>query len=166
MIVIELTDGREIKLELYPDVAPETVKHFYKLIDDKHFDNVIFHRVIEGFMIQAGAIVYDGSSYSYNKQASTIKGEFASNGFTNNLKHTEGVISMARSNDLNSASGQFFICSDDSPHLDGSYAAFGKTVDQESLDVVKSISRVQTTVVSSFLNFPVEPVVIKTIKRI
>ena len=166
MIVIELMDGREIKLELYPDVAPETVKHFYKLIKAKHFDNVIFHRVIEGFMIQAGALVYDGQGLDYNEKVDSIKGEFTSNGFVNNLKHEEGVISMARTNDPNSASGQFFICSDTSPHLDGSYAAFGRTVDQESLDVVKDISRVETVSFSGFNDFPAELVIIKTIKRL
>ena len=166
MIVIELTDGREIKLELYPEVAPETVEHFYKLIKNKHFDNVIFHRVIEGFMIQAGALVIDGNTLDYNKEVKTIKGEFTTNGFVNELKHEEGVISMARTSDPDSAGGQFFICSDDSPHLDGSYAAFGRTVDQESLDVVKAISKVETTTFYSFKDFPVEPVIIKTIKRL
>ena len=166
MIVIELTDGREIKLELYPDVAPKTVENFYKLIDDKHFDNVIFHRVIEGFMIQAGALVIDGNTLDYNKSVSSIPGEFTSNGFVNDLKHVAGVISMARSNDPNSGGGQFFICSEASPHLDGQYAAFGKTVDEESLQVVLDISKVQTTYFSGFNDFPVEPVVIKTIKRI
>lgn len=166
MIVIELIDGREIKLELYPEVAPKTVDHFYKLIKNKHFDNVIFHRVIEGFMIQAGALVIDGNTVDYNKEVDSIKGEFTSNGFVNNLKHEAGVISMARTNEPNSASGQFFICSDDSPHLDGSYAAFGKVIDQESLDVVKAISKVETTRFYSFSDFPIEPVIIKTIKRV
>ncbi len=167
MIKIILEDGRTIKVELYKDVAPLTVEHFLSLVDNKQFDNTIFHRVIENFMIQAGELVYDknANSLDYAKETNKIKGEFSSNGVENNLKHEPGVISMARTNDPNSASNQFFICSASSPHLDGNYAAFGKVVDQESLDVVMSISKVPTGVFYHYQDFPIDVIVIKTIER-
>ncbi len=166
-IKIELEDGRTIKVELYKDIAPITVEHFLSLVDNKQFDNTIFHRVIQNFMIQAGELVYDkeNNSLDYAKETNKIKGEFSSNGVENNLKHEPGVISMARSKDPNSASNQFFICSATSEHLDGDYAAFGKVVDQESLNVVLAISMVQTTIFYSYEDFPVDPIVIKTITR-
>lgn len=165
-VVIELQDGREIKIELYEDIAPITVKHFLKLVDQNYYENVVFHRVIANFMIQAGGYAIKDGSLVETANVDSIKGEFSSNGVKNDLKHTLGVISMARTNVNDSASSQFFICSADSPHLDGKYAAFGKVIDQESLNVVLSISFVETSNFYGILqNFPVEPIVIKTIKR-
>lgn len=165
-VVIELQDGREIRIELYEDIAPITVKHFLKLVDQNYYENVVFHRVIANFMIQAGGYAIKDGTLVETANVDSIKGEFSSNGVKNDLKHTPGVISMARTNVNDSASSQFFICSAESPHLDGKYAAFGKVIDQESLNVVLSISFVETSNFYGILqNFPVEPVVIKTIKR-
>ncbi len=134
MVVIEMENGKKIKLELYPEIAPETVANFEKLVKEGFYDGLIFHRVIEGFMIQGGCpdgTGMGGPGYS-------IKGEFASNGFKNDLKHTKGVISMARSMMPNSAGSQFFLMHENAPHLDGEYAAFGKVV--EGIDVVDEIA--------------------------
>lgn len=166
-IKIILTDGREINAELYPSVAPITVENFLKLIDEKYFDGVIFHRVINRFMIQTGGYYINENTLFDKEGAATIKGEFAANGVENNLKHKLGVLSMARTNDPNSASGQFFICSASCAHLDGNYAAFGKVTDDLSIANVLDISHVQTTNIGyGFSDFPVEPITIKTIERI
>ena len=165
-IKIILQDGREINAELYPEVAPITVANFLQLIDERYYDGVIFHRVINRFMIQTGGYYIEGNTLIDKEGAKTIKGEFAANGVENNLKHKLGVLSMARTNDPNSASGQFFICSASCAHLDGSYAAFGKVTDELSIATVLDISHVQTTNIGyGFSDFPVEPVVIKTIVR-
>ena len=165
-IKIILQDGREINAELYPEVAPITVANFLQLIDERYYDGVIFHRVINRFMIQTGGYYIEGNTLIDKEGAKTIKGEFAANGVENNLKHKLGVLSMARTNDPNSASGQFFICSASCGHLDGSYAAFGKVTDELSIATVLDISHVQTTNIGyGFSDFPVEPVVIKTIIR-
>ena len=134
MVVIEMENGKKIKLELYPDVAPITVENFENLVKSGFYDGLIFHRVIEGFMIQGG----DPEGTGMGGSGKNIKGEFAANGIKNPLKHTRGVISMARSMMPNSASSQFFIMHKDAPHLDGSYAAFGKVV--EGMDVVDEIA--------------------------
>ena len=127
----------DIVMELYPDVAPITVENFQKLVGEKFYDGLIFHRVIPNFMIQGGDPKGDGTGGSPN----TIKGEFSANGVTNNLSHKRGVVSMARkSSPMDSASSQFFICNADSTYLDGSYAAFGRVV--EGMDVVDAISAV------------------------
>jgi peptidyl-prolyl cis-trans isomerase B (cyclophilin B) len=128
-----MQDGRQMKGELYPDIAPQSVGNFIALANSGFYDGVIFHRVIPGFMIQGGdpkGIGIGGPGYS-------IKGEFAANGFDNPLKHTYGVLSMARSMLPNSAGSQFFIMTSDSPHLDGQYAAFGKVL--EGMEVADSI---------------------------
>lgn len=152
-ITIEMQDGGIIKAELYPDIAPITVANFEKLINENFFDGLIFHRVIEGFMIQGG-----GFDTTYQqKHADSIKGEFASNGVENNLKHTRGVLSMARTSVKDSASSQFFIMHQDAPHLDGEYAAFGKVT--EGMDVVDKIASTAT----GAQDVPVTPQVIKTI---
>lgn len=159
---ITLENGDEINLELYPDLAPQTVENFIELADDGFYDETIFHRVIEGFMIQGGG--YDEDLKEV--KADSIFGEFASNGFENELSHERGVISMARiANNPDSASSQFFIMHEDYPSLDGDYAAFGRVVDEESLMVVDDIATVRTgTVSSAGLNdVPVTPVVIKSI---
>lgn len=136
MVTIEMENGKKIKIELYPDVAPITVANFEKLVKEGFYDGLIFHRVISGFMIQGGCP--EGTGMGGPKER--IKGEFLANGVPNNLKHTRGVISMARSGDPNSAGSQFFIMHKDAPHLDGQYAAFGKVV--EGMDVVDEIADV------------------------
>lgn len=135
---IIMENGKVMTGELYPEVAPITVENFKKLVEEKFYDGIIFHRVIKGFMIQGG----DPTGTGMGGSKETIKGEFLANGCVNNLKHTKGVISMARTMDPNSASSQFFIMHQDSPHLDGQYAAFGKVV--EGLDVIDEIASVRT----------------------
>lgn len=133
IVTIEMENGGLIKVELYPEIAPETVKNFVSLVLKGYYDGLIFHRVIPGFMIQGGCpdgTGMGGPGYS-------IKGEFTQNGFTNNLKHDRGVISMARSSMPNSAGSQFFIMVKNSPHLDGQYASFGRVT--EGLDEVDKI---------------------------
>ena len=129
---IEMEDGGKIVLELYADVAPITVANFKKLVEQKFYDGLTFHRVIEGFMIQTGDPKADGTGGSDE----TIFGEFAANGFENNLRHFRGVVSMARTPDPNSASSQFFICYGEQPHLDGEYASFGYVT--EGMETVDS----------------------------
>lgn len=138
MVIIEMENGKKMKLELYPDAAPITVANFEKLVKEGFYDGLTFHRVIPGFMIQGGDPEGTGMGGSKDK----IKGEFASNGVKNDLKHTRGVISMARSMMKNSASSQFFIMHKDAPHLDGEYAAFGKVI--EGIEVVDEIAAVPT----------------------
>ena len=133
-IIIEMENGDVMKGELYPEVAPITVENFLKLIDEDFFAGLIFHRIIPGFMIQGG-----GYDVNFNeKHTDAIKGEFRSNGVDNDLKHTPGVLSMARTMVPDSASSQFFIMHADAPHLDGDYAAFGKIT--EGLEVVDQIA--------------------------
>lgn len=138
MVVIEMENGKKMKIELYPDKAPITVANFEKLVKEGFYDGLTFHRVIPDFMIQGGDPEGTGMGGSKDK----IKGEFASNGVKNDLKHTRGVVSMARSMMKDSASSQFFIMHQDAPHLDGDYAAFGKVV--EGLDVIDEIAGVET----------------------
>ncbi len=135
---IEMEDGKIIKLELYPEIAPNTVRNFISLANSKFYDGLIFHRVISGFMIQGG----DPEGTGMGGPDYSIYGEFTNNQFENTLLHTKGVISMARSNDKNSAGSQFFIMHGDTPSLDGDYAAFGKVI--EGMDVVDSIAQVET----------------------
>jgi peptidyl-prolyl cis-trans isomerase B (cyclophilin B) len=157
MVQIEMENGKKIVLELYPEVAPITVENFENLVKDGFYDGLTFHRVIKGFMIQGGCPNGTGTGNAGHH----IKGEFASNGFENTLKHTRGVISMARAQDPNSASCQFFIMHEDAPHLDGQYASFGKVV--EGMDVVDEIANVKT---SFYNDKPLEPQVIKAITLI
>ncbi len=133
-IVITMDNGDKIKAELYPDITPVTVANFQNLIDQKFYDGLTFHRVINGFMIQGGDPKGNGTGGSETK----IKGEFSKNGVENNLKHERGVLSMARSTDMNSASSQFFIVQKDANYLDGQYAAFGKVT--EGMDIVDKIA--------------------------
>ena len=138
IVTITMENGSVMKAELYPEIAPESVNNFISLIQKNFYDGLIFHRVISGFMIQGGdpqGIGIGGPGYS-------IRGEFAINGFENNLKHTEGVLSMARAQDPNSAGSQCFIMHKDAPFLDGQYAAFGKLI--EGMDVVNAIAAVET----------------------
>ncbi len=151
MVIIEMENGKEIKLELYPDIAPITCENFEKLVNQRFYDGLTFHRVIEGFMIQGGCPEGTGMG----GPGWTIKGEFSSNGVKNDLKHTRGVISMARSMMPDSAGSQFFIMHQDAPHLDGDYAAFGKVID--GMDTVDEIAAVSV----DYSDKPVTPQVIK-----
>lgn len=155
-IEIVMENGGVIKAELYPASAPITVANFLKLIDENFFDGLIFHRVISGFMIQGGGMDKDMNP----KHTESIKGEFTRNGVDNPLKHTRGVLSMARTMFPNSASSQFFIMHADAPHLDGEYAAFGKVT--EGMDVVDAIAETAT----DMSDCPITPQIIKTIKRV
>ncbi len=135
-VLINVVGYGQIIVELYPDVAPITVANFQKLVGEGFYNGLIFHRVINNFMIQGG----DPEGTGFGGSEETIKGEFASNGVENNLLHTRGVISMARSYDPDSASSQFFICHRDSHHLDGDYAAFGKVIyGMETVDAIASV---------------------------
>ncbi len=154
MIEITMKNGGKIKLELYPDKAPKTVENFENLVKEGFYDGLIFHRVISGFMIQGGDPLGNGMGGS----DTPIPGEFAANGFPNPIHHERGVISMARTNDPNSASSQFFIMHQDGFFLDGQYAAFGKVV--EGIEVVDEIAAVATNP----LDAPIAPQVIDTIK--
>lgn len=138
IVTIEMENGDIIKAELYPNIAPNTVKNFIDLINKNYYDGLIFHRVINGFMIQGGCPEgsgMGGPGYS-------IAGEFTSNGFTNNLKHERGVLSMARTMNPNSAGSQFFIMHKNSPHLDGQYASFGRVI--EGMENVDKIAETKT----------------------
>ncbi len=153
IVTITMENDKEIKIELYPDVAPNTVKNFISLVNKGFYNGLIFHRVIKNFMIQGGdpeGIGIGGPGYS-------IPGEFLSNGFKNDLKHTAGVISMARSQMPDSAGSQFFIMHRDSPHLDGQYAAFGKVT--EGIEVVNEIAETAT----DYSDKPLEPQVMKSV---
>lgn len=141
-----------IDVELYPEYAPKTCDNFIKLVGEKFYDGLIFHRVIKNFMIQGGCP--DGTGMG--GAADTIPGEFAQNGHENALKHQRGVISMARSQHPNSASSQFFICHKDAPHLDGGYAAFGKVI--SGMEVVDAIAESET----NFQDRPLEEIVIES----
>jgi peptidyl-prolyl cis-trans isomerase B (cyclophilin B) len=138
MVILEMENGKEMKIELFPDIAPISAANFEKLVKDGFYDGLIFHRVIPGFMIQGGDPEGTGMGGAKEK----IKGEFKSNGVKNDLKHTRGTLSMARATDKNSASSQFFIMHQDAPHLDGDYAAFGKVI--EGLEVIDEIAGTRT----------------------
>ena len=138
IVKFEMNDGSIFEAELYPDIAPNTVNNFISLVKKGFYDGLIFHRVIKGFMIQGG----DPQGTGMGGPGDSIKGEFSNNGFTNDLKHTPGVLSMARAMDPDSAGSQFFIMHETSPHLDGSYAAFGKVIN--GLDVINTIADVRT----------------------
>ena len=155
VVTITMENGDVMKAELYPEVAPNTVNNFISLVKKGFYDGLIFHRVINGFMIQGGCP--DGNGMG--GPGYSIKGEFTQNRFKNDLKHTAGVLSMARAMHPNSAGSQFFIMHKDAPHLDGAYAAFGKIT--EGLDIVDQIANVPT----NFQDCPTAPVVIKTIRR-
>ena len=153
MVVIEMENGKKIKIELYPEHAPITVANFEKLIKEGFYDGLIFHRVIKGFMLQGGCP--EGTGMGGPKER--IKGEFLANGVPNNLKHTRGVISMARSQMHDSAGSQFFIMHKDAPHLDGQYAAFGKVID--GMDAVDEIAEAE-------VNYMDRPLVDQVMKKV
>ena len=138
IVTFTMADGKVMKAELYPEVAPNTVNNFISLVNKGFYNGLIFHRVINGFMIQGG----DPEGTGMGGPGYGIKGEFAQNGVQNDLKHTAGVLSMARSMMPNSAGSQFFIMHKDAPHLDGAYAAFGKII--EGMDIVNKIAETDT----------------------
>lgn len=138
IVTFEMSGGGVFEAELYPEIAPNTVNNFISLVKSGFYDGLTFHRIIMGFMIQGG----DPLGTGMGDPGYSIRGEFNLNGFTNNLKHTPGVLSMARSMDPDSAGSQFFIMHETSPHLDGSYAAFGKVT--KGMDVVNRIAEVRT----------------------
>ena len=150
---IEMKNGDVMKAELYPEVAPNTVNNFISLVNKGYYNGIIFHRVIRGFMIQGG----DPEGTGVGGPGYSIKGEFTMNGFSNDLKHTPGVLSMARTMMPDSAGSQFFIMHQTSPHLDGQYAAFGKVI--EGLDIVDKIAQVAT----DYSDKPFEPQVMKKV---
>lgn len=153
IVTITMADDSVIKAELYPEIAPESVNNFISLINKKFYDGLTFHRVIYGFMIQGGCPQGTGTGGpGYH-----IKGEFSQNGFENNLKHTPGVLSMARSMFPDSAGSQFFLMHKDAPHLDGAYAAFGKVI--EGMEVVNKIAEVDT----DYSDKPLTPQVMKAV---
>lgn len=154
-VVINLADGRKIRLELFPEVAPISVANFLRLVDAGYYTNTVFHRIIDDFMIQAGLVEFSDNQLYYKPQQPNIKGEFSANGVRNDIKHTFGVLSMARATGNDTASAQFFICSGTSPHLDGKYAAFGKTIDAESDAAVADLSSFPTQTYAGMDDFPV-----------
>ncbi len=162
-VQLQLIDGKCINLDLYPDLAPITVENFLKLVKSNFYKNLIFHRVINGFMIQGGGL----DQNMVEKEApNTIKGEFSVNGWNKNtttLSHEPGVVSMARTSILDSASSQFFIVTGDAKFLDGQYASFGKVSDEKSMDIVKDIEKVKTMSKSYHDDVPIDPIIIKTI---
>ena len=156
MVVITMDNGKKMEIELYPEIAPETCANFEKLVRSGFYNGLTFHRVIKGFMIQGGCPKGNGMG----GPGWTIKGEFAANGHKNDLKHTKGVLSMARTMDPNSAGSQFFIMHENAPHLDGQYAAFGKVVN--GLDVIDEIANVKT----NWADKPTQPVVMEKVEII
>lgn len=153
IVTIEMENGDIMKAELYPEVAPNTVNNFISLVKNGYYDGLVFHRVISGFMIQGGCP--DGTGMG--GPGYQIKGEFAQNGFANELRHTEGVLSMARAMHPDSAGSQFFIMHKESPHLDGQYAAFGMII--EGMDAVNKIAAVPT----DYSDRPMEPQMMKKV---
>ena len=153
IVTFEMENGDIFKAELYPEIAPNTVRNFISLINHNFYDGVIFHRVIKGFMIQGG----DPEGIGIGGPGYAIKGEFSANGFKNDLKHDRGVLSMARSMMPDSAGSQFFVMHKDSPHLDGQYAGFGKVI--EGIDVVDKIAETKT----NFQDKPKQDQVMKSV---
>ncbi len=153
IVTITMEDGSVMKAELYPEIAPNTVNNFISLVKKGFYNGLIFHRVINGFMLQGG----DPEGTGMGGPGYSIKGEFSGNGFKNDLKHTPGVLSMARSMMPNSAGSQFFIMHKNSPHLDGNYAAFGKII--EGMDVVNRIAETAT----DYMDRPLEDQIMETV---
>ena len=154
IVTIEMENGDIITAELYPEIAPQSVYNFVRLVQDGFYDGLIFHRVIPGFMIQGGCPFGKGTG----GPGWHIRGEFAANGFQNDLKHTRGVLSMARASSPDSAGSQFFIMHDDAPHLDGSYAAFGKV-----LSGMEAVDRIAETKTDIYNDRPVKKQVMKKV---
>lgn len=161
--VIEFEDGKKINLTLRPDVAPQSVQNFVDLAESGFYNGLCMHRVIPGFMVQGGGMTTNGKRLDQKPAPRNVRGEFAANGHDNPLSHKSGVLSMARANDPDSASSQFFICVADCAFLDGQYAAFGECADAESLSNAIAISKVPTRSVHFYDDVPVDPIVIKSV---
>ncbi len=153
LITFEINNGKKIVAELYPEIAPNSVNNFISLVQKDFYNGICFHRVIQGFMIQGGDPLGNGTG----GPGYSIKGEFSSNGFKNDLKHSRGVLSMARAMNPNSAGSQFFIMHEDAPYLDGQYAAFGKVI--EGIEVVDEIANVKT----DYMDRPYDDVIMKKV---
>lgn len=165
VVRMTLDNDMSMDIELFDDVAPISVNNFLKLVDEKFYEGIVFHRIISDFMAQAGGYLVNGNSIDYAKECENIKGEFKSNGVENNIKHTKGVISMARTNVKDSASSQFFICTASAPHLDGEYAAFGKVI--KGIETVDYLNDAHTVNVGGGLtDFPYPVIRIKKVERI
>lgn len=162
---LNISGGRKIRFEVFPEKATLTVANFKELVESNFFNGLCFHRVIPGFMIQGGGFSIENNEFK-QKSCPPIKGEFKSNGIDNDLKHTAGTFSMARTRDKNSATSQFFICVADCHYLDGDYAAFGRVLDAESLAVAKEISELKTGRWMHFDDVPIEPVIIESITKL
>ncbi|AUB31099.1 peptidylprolyl isomerase [Spiroplasma floricola] len=165
-IEIILEDERKMRADLYPELAPISVQNFVNLIKKNYYNGLIFHRVIKGFMIQGGGMFSD---LSEKETLEPIKGEFSINGWNKNtstLSHVPGVLSMARTNVMDSATSQFFIVTGEAKFLDGQYASFGKLSDEESLKVALSIENVKTAIKDFYEDVPIDPIIIKTINLI
>ncbi|WP_339020962.1 peptidylprolyl isomerase [Spiroplasma endosymbiont of Atherix ibis] len=165
-IEIILEDERIMRADLYPELAPISVENFVNLIKKNYYNGLIFHRVIKGFMIQGGGMFSD---LNQKENVDPIKGEFSINGWNKNtlaLSHVPGVLSMARTNKMDSATSQFFIVTGDAKFLDGQYASFGKLSDEESLKVAFSIESVKTGIKDFYEDIPIEPIIIKSINLI
>lgn len=161
MVRLTLETNDYLDIELYETVAPITVANFLNLVKAGFYDGLIFHRIIRDFMVQGGGYKIENNELVHT-DCPSIKGEFRSNGVDNKLKHTKGVISMARTNVKDSASSQFFICTADTPHLDGEYAAFGKIVGEESFKTLDKLNDARTVVANKyFTDFPYPYIVIK-----
>lgn len=164
MVKIILDNNKCINIELYEKYAPITCKNFIKLVSEKFYDGLIFHRIIKDFMVQGGGYYIEENNIIY-KEAETIKGEFSENGFDNPILHKKGVISMARTNNPDSASSQFFIMTGDFPHLDGKYAAFGKICDEESFEALEYLNNARTEFVDNTMcDFPYPIIKIKEMR--
>ncbi len=164
---LQLNIGKHIDIEIFEKEAPISSQNFLKYVDEGFYDGLIFHRVISKFMIQGGGFYADNIGLREKKSTHpAIKGEFSSNGVKNDIPHEKGTISMARTMFPNSATAQFFICVEKCDYLDGQYAAFGKVIDQESLDVAIEISKVRTHYWKGFDDIPNDPIIIESIKRI
>lgn len=161
---IFLESGEVIKLELYPEIAPISVENFIKYAESGFYTGTIFHRIISDFMLQGGGYVINNKRLDQKATEKPIKGEFKINGVANDLKHTLGVISMARTNIKDSATSQFFICSTNTPHLDGQYAAFGKAIDETSIANILKLNTVQTGYVGGMSDVPLKPITIQSVE--
>lgn len=164
-----LENEHSMDIELYPNIAPISCANFLKLVDEKFYDGIVFHRIIKNFMAQVGGYYFDDKKMEINlaKSVKPIKGEFKSNGVENNLRHTKGVLSMARTMVKDSASSQIFICTADAPHLDGEYAAFGKVIGEDSYKTLDELNNAHTVNAGGGLqDFPYPIIRIKTIERI
>ena len=164
VVSMTLSNDMVITCELYPEIAPITVENFLSLAKSGFYEGTIFHRVIENFMIQGGGYFIENNTIFEKGGIAPIKGEFSSNGVSNDLKHEAGVLSMARTAIPDSATSQFFICSAEAAWLDGDYAAFGKVIDETSLKNVIALSQAATYTLGYLQNFPVEPISIRSIE--